>query len=336
MKNLFMKNIITSFFCSCLLPFSLSAQPTVSNNEYYNAGDIIQMVDADTSGLTAGAAGSGVTWDFSMLGGEGSYNISVITDTAASSSIIANIEEVLPNGQQEYIEENSTDSYINGIYNTATGATSYCSGYDIAKRPVTYNTNYADTYSIYIPGYAGMMGRGYIYQTGDAYGTLMLPGGSSYSNVLRVKKIQYEIDTVSASPSYTTALNAVSYLWFDGVHPAPLLRIDSITNIEGLSRTIMYLATTTGVQNVSNNIPQYKAWFDDNSLQLTGNFEANKNYEVVVYDMIGAKIFSQQFTGNSDNKHFDINRQVAPGIYIVSIVQTDDLSSREMSKIVKH
>jgi hypothetical protein len=94
--------------------------------------------------------------------------------------------------------------------------------------------------------------------------------------------------------------------------------------------------SNTGSETLVSTAVTYNAWFDDNTLQVSGEFEGNKTYEVVVYDMIGSKIFTRQFVGNEQRQSFDAGRQVTPGIYIVSIAQPDDPSTRQVMKIVKH
>ena len=138
-----------------------------------------------------------------------------------------------------------------------------------------------------------------------------------------------------ATPAFYTFNSVTSYLWFDAAHAAPLLRIDSTAGSLLTTKTVMFLQGTTAVKNIKGNSVQYTAWFNDNTLQLAGNFETNNSYDLVVYDMIGAKIMEQHFSGGSNDQRFDAGRQVAPGIYMVSIANSNDPSSREIIKIVK-
>ena len=333
-QNLLMKTIVTSLLTVCAFPAYLQAQPTLNNNEMYNVGDIVQMSNCDTTGIYPGASGAGVTWDFSLLSNNGTVSTTTIAADTSTVFLTSNLMETLPGGQTEYVQENSTDSYVNAIYDPGTGSMVYYNSYDVARRPVTYNTVYNDSFSVSIPGATPTSGRGIITQTGDAYGTLILPSGT-YNNVLRVKKMQTEKDTVNATPAFYTFNSVTSYLWFDAAHAAPLLRIDSTAGSLLTTKTVMFLQGTTAVKNIKGNSVQYTAWFNDNTLQLAGNFETNNSYDLVVYDMIGAKIMEQHFSGGSNDQRFDAGRQVAPGIYMVSIANSNDPSSREIIKIVK-
>jgi len=293
------------------------------------------MVNCDTTGLNSGASGAGVTWNFSGLVASGGYSTTTVEADTSSVYLTSNLLEILPNGQQEYVQENSSASMVNGLYDPSTGNTATYNNFDIAQRPMAYTTNYVDSYSVTIPGPPFTKGIGAMRETGDAYGTLVLPSGN-YSNVLRVKKVQNETDTIEGSSPYVVSSSTISYLWFDGVHPAPLLRIDSVSNPAVQSWTIMYLASLESVSTLTQDIISCNAWFADNALLLTGNFVSSKNYEVIVYNMIGVKIFTSSFIGNNNRQQFDINRQVPPGIYIVSVENVNDPSSRQIMKVLKH
>jgi len=168
-------------------------------------------------------------------------------------------------------------------------------------------------------------------QTADAYGVLKLPTGS-YNNVLRIKKVQVETDTVSGAASTSSM---TSYLWFDTLHHAPLFRIDSSVAPSGSSQTAMYLAMPEAVNQVGNTHPTYSGYMNNNELVLTGGFETGKSYQVEIYNLIGTKMFTGDFTASGNYKSFDMGGRVVPGIYVVSIVQKNDPSSRQVIKVVQ-
>ncbi len=186
--------------------------------------------------------------------------------------------------------------------------------------------NYTDTYWVAITTPL-TYGTGYIATTGDAYGTLMLPTGT-YNNVLRIKKLQSETDTLSGSAGATTI--TTSYLWFDNVHHPPLLRIDSVIGITGSNYTVMFLSIPTGIKTLTSSQRNYQCYLHNSELLLTGNFINGRIYSVTVYNIIGAKIYNNEFTADGGSQRFDMNRQLDPGIYLVSIIQQDDPSSNEI------
>jgi len=326
-----MKTTIISLLSVYLLPAVLSAQPTISTNELYHIGDVIEMINCNAAGLSQGASGAGVTWDFSGLVASGGVSTTTVAHDTSTTFLTSNLLVTLPNGLTEYMNENNTDSYIDGIFDPNHNLTYHYYNCDLAKRPFTYNTYYVDTYRVVVATPA-TVGTGVITETGDGYGTLILPTGT-HANVLRIKKQQIETDSMGGAESAFSTL--ISYLWFDGIHTAPLLRIDSSTGIGGTVKTAMYLTVPSGIKNFSSSQNDYTACITNNMLVLTGIFEYGKQYEVAVYSIIGTKIFDRNFTAYENAQRFDMERQVKPGIYMVSITSVNDKESPVVMKVIK-
>ncbi len=72
------------------------------------------MVNCDPSGVTAGESGTNIMWNFSGLNATGTAVTTVVQDTASGFST-SNLLITLPNGVKQYVQENSTDSYLNGV-----------------------------------------------------------------------------------------------------------------------------------------------------------------------------------------------------------------------------
>ncbi len=326
-----MKTIATFLLSLSLLPAGLSAQPVLSKNEFYYTGEVIQMLNCNTAGVGVGDAGSNITWDFSGLTSPGGVlTTTVVTDTSALFST-SNLMEILPNGTIAFLQENNTDSYINGVYDTTSHLTTSYAMYDVAKRPFTYLNNYVDSYKVNIAS-TGQYGTGRLYVVADGYGTLLLPGGSMYTNVLRIKKVQAEYDTVATTPSLTAT---TSYLWFDTGTRAPLLRIDSVIGTATESQTVMFLLPPEGIASVKGMPAVLSGYFDNSEHLLISGFDAGKEYQVVVYNIIGNKVFSENFSATGSSERFDLSRQVNPGIYIVSISMKTEPYGSSVFKVVK-
>ena len=110
---------------------------------------------------------------------------------------------------------------------------------------------------------------------------------------------------------------------------------DSVSSITGNSQTAMYLAYPASVRIFNSTNNMYSGHLNNNELILTGSFEYGKMYEVVIYNLIGTKIYTAEFTAYGDPVRFDIGKEVVPGIYIVSIMQKNDASSREVIKVIE-
>ena len=325
-----MRTITTLLLSLSILPAALSAQPVMTKNEYYDAGTMIQMVNCDAS-MSAGSAGSNVTWDFSgVTTAGGVFTTTVLTDTFTAFTASSNLMEFRPDGTVAFLQENNSDTYINGVYDTVSHLTTFYSLYDDSKRPFTYNSNYVDSYRVNIPS-SGGFGTGLITAAGDAYGTLILPGGT-YTNVLRIRKVRVEHDTVGSS-DYITA--TTSYMWFDTSHRPPLLRLDSVSDATGTSQSLMYLVPSEGVTNVRGPQSLMTAYLDNSEHLFVNGFETGKGYQVLLYNIIGNKVFTETFTATGNSQRFEVGRQINPGIYLVRITMTEEPYSTSVIKIVK-
>lgn len=324
---------ITCFFLLFLniLPIAMPAQPVVTMNEYYGPGDVITMVACEPSGLNAGASGAGLHWNFAGMSPLGGYYNTTVQNDTSTVFLTSNLLFSLPGRKYMHVRLNSTDTYIYGIYDEPAGITTHYDNFNIARRPFTYGTSYVDTYRATIPP-AEMHGTGVLTVTGDAYGTLVLPNGT-YNNVLRIKKLAMEIDT-SVTAGIVSTVN-VSYLWFDSLHAAPLMQLDSTISIMGNVQRAMYLASPVGISGPS--IPQsaYTAYLKDNELLLQDDFEAGKVYEVVLCNMIGTRIIDQDFVATGNTQRIDISKAISPGIYIVSLRVKGEPGTQQIVKVVK-
>ena len=327
-----MKSIITCLLSLSFLPIALPAQPVLTSNEFYYTGDVIQMVNCNISGVSAGSAGAGMEWDFSSLTASGGMSTtSVLHDTSMIFST-SSLMEILPNGSVAFVQQGSSKTYINGLYDPGTGSTIYYDDYIVSNRPITYNTNFIDSYYVNIPA-TSTFGTGTLTHTGDAYGTLILPT-ATYSNVLRVRKVQQENDTTGSSAILTTT---VSYLWFDTGTAAPLLRIDSISNSATQTQDVMYLSSlTNGITDINKHQYVYSGYFDNAGDLVLSGFELDKSYTVVVYNIIGSKVFVSDFSAADNSLRFNMARPLNPGIYLVNITMKNEQSAAPgVIKIVK-
>jgi len=65
-------------------------------------------------------------------------------------------------------------------------------------------------------------------------------------------------------------------------------------------------------------------------------FELDKSYTVVVYNIIGSKVFVSDFSAADNSLRFNIARPLNPGIYLVNITMKNEQSAAPgVIKIVK-
>lgn len=76
--------------------------------------------------------------------------------------------------------------------------------------------------------------------------------------------------------------------------------------------------------HVSTARPQVKplnlsAILDNNQLHISGNFESDKYYEVLMYDAQGYKVYSHSFSGTATERSFNIEDKLSSGKYTVAV-----------------
>lgn len=288
------------------------------------------MISADGLGnLDAGGPGAALTWDFSTLRSNGASSTTSYS-YENSTTYVSDLLERTPDGKKIHLQQNNSTTYVKAIEDSLAGTTVHYYDYTISRRPFTYQTSYVDSYRVESTQPA-MTGTGYLTVTGDAYGALELPTGT-YDNVLRIKKLQVETDSLDYLQHHITS---ISYLWFDAEHSAPLLRIDSMISETGTSSDIMYLGAPTAVNNIGSSPQELNGNINNNELLLTGTFEPGVTYDLVVYNIIGTKMFTTAFTASGGALRFDMGRDINPGIYVVSLNMRNDPSSRQIIKVVK-
>ena len=79
----------------------------------------------------------------------------------------------------------------------------------------------------------------------------------------------------------------------------------------------------------------YNGYVYNNELLLAGTFEDGVGYTVNVYTMIGSKVYTREYISSGNTQRFDLGRQIAPGIYVVSLTKKNDAAYKEIIKVVK-
>lgn len=312
-----------------LFPLYAVAQPTVANNEYYIAGSTLQFADCQPD--SAGNTGANYNWNFSTLQPVGGlYNIAITANVGTNPFPLANIVETMPDTTKYYIRQDNAKSYLEGIVNFHTGdTTKYLNNaFLLEARPMTYGDIANDSFRRYT---LTQFSKAYVTLQADGYGTLTTPAGT-FNNVIRIKRSVVEYDTNYAG-LYPSMGYERTYLWFDGIHAAPLLSVDSTITTGNTTYTVRYYVGTEAVNNVSNNQSPYTALFQNNELVMNGAFENGNIYNVSIYNIVGQKMYKGSFTGNGKQQRIDIDRYLAPGMYMVNV--DDRKGNAATIKVVK-
>lgn len=236
-----------------LSPLIAISQPTLNNVENFSVGTTLQFINCSTVNVVPGSLGANQTWNFSTL--------NVTTDTTTEWMVTpastpngslfpsSNLVEKYSDGRYVYVNKSATENLLVGFSDPSINV-NYPNPVKFMQRPVTYNDFYSDNFTTnYTASGYNFSGTGTITVNADAYGTLMLPG-NTYSNTLRIKIQQTQVDTlIQFSSTYTTV--STTYVWFNNNHTSALLKIDTIGSPSFSQKSVTFLLseTVTGIKD---------------------------------------------------------------------------------------
>jgi hypothetical protein len=318
-------------FASCL-SLQLSAQPVIHHMEDQGIGTNIVYVNCNV--LPSGPPGSGQTWDFSTLIAADSAKYQIVTPPASPLFPTANMAFKFDSAMT-YINRTASKSYyVGGVdsHSYAMGsAYFYPNSFLYAIRPIGYNYNDSDDYTVFQSSPDTLTGAGVIRFAADAYGTLMTPTGT-YPNVLRIKETITENDTIHTNPPFTYSQKFISYVWYNDLATSALVISDSSwfyspTETDS-SFTEQYLGSETpdSTARVATVRKEAKAYLNDNELFISGALEPGKRYRLSIVNEAGQMVYNSAFVAVTGTNVVNIGTYLAPGLYFTLIASEEDPS----------
>lgn len=214
--------------------------------------------------MQPGSAGTNVTWDFSVLKFQKSFNgfLKNATVSAYHNDFPESDTELKEFDSRFYfkVKPNSVEQYG---YSSDNGKSQI--RYDVPfvkmKFPFTFGDNFSGTFSggSYFSGTKNADISGSYTVEADAYGTLILPGNTVYNNTLRVKTLK-SYTTYHRNSSYETSI--VTYRWYNSSHRYPLLVLTEYSVKSGNNTSVNYQAA------YNNNAIDFEFPFAEESVRL--------------------------------------------------------------------
>lgn len=258
--------LLTAFSAASL---NLHAQvPTLTNaNVSPSLNDSFLIVAADTTGITPGASGAGITWNFSGLVTQAiSDSVSIgnviYASTAPSYSGLALAASLIPSttfstSTHATVSPSSTFTtyYIasasklstSAIYYSTTANSLYTDPMDVFRFPFTFGSSFTDAYAGYATyGSLTATQTGNISVNADAWGTLILPPAPpsltprTYTGVLRVHGYQIFKDSLGVFPGGIIYDTLETYTWYQPGYHTALLTISTMNNTIVSYKTVSY------------------------------------------------------------------------------------------------
>lgn len=315
------------------LPVPVFAQPTITNAENFSIGNVLRFQDCNPDSVSAGSSGPNQSWNFSMLAPQpGTVTVDMVSPASTTNGSLfpgSTITEKHSSGQFVYFSQAPDGNDMHGFVDTTPGSSitiTYPNPARMSKHPITFGTMLTDTFTDHFTasGY-NFSGQGVVTISGDAYGTLVLPG-RTFSNTLRVKIVQEEDDTLLQFGT-VSHFSRVIYKWFNTDNRSALLIIDSINTGVSVIKDVKYLLdpVTTGIPalNLKSGFHCYP-----NPAGNELNLLCEENGELKILNHVGETLKVCEISGRKTLVEMD---QFAEGIYFL-IFQTT--GSRLIRKLV--
>lgn len=202
-----MKNLKYLFICF-LFTANVKAQLVfTAANTNPVAGDSYSEYGADTTGINPGSAGANQTWNFSNLNIGTTYHshfyvIPVPTFTGCSNVLAS--ANLLDSISGEYLLCSNDSLKMIG---TNSSSNMYNNFKLLLKYPFYYNWSCNNSFSdCFVYGYK-------ITNTYDGYGTLILPGGITYTNAARIHSFEDDSTGYIDNPPESFVNRIHTYKW---------------------------------------------------------------------------------------------------------------------------
>lgn len=329
----------------------LCAQPTITSNFNPTFGYTAKIVMADTMGVTEGAAGANVVYDFSSLtqvGNEITYDYILPANTpygnkfpTATLSFLS--QTTAGSAGFTYLKTSATGYEILGVANADLQLV-YSNSQIFAQYPVTYNSTFTDDFAGQGTNTGGFTThrKGVSTSLADAWGTLKLPQGT-FNNVLRIKTTQEVRDSINfMGTDFVSVSRSVSYSFFRDDIKQQLLTItyltfvDPLSGNESTSKTVMYYPETA--TNNPNSVQNIEKAFEGDiypnpaSTQITFTPQANATHYIIT-DVLG-KVYNSQSIESTEPQTVDVST-LPQGVYIVSLYNGNVLLGTQKFNVVK-
>lgn len=246
MKKFYLSIITITFTCNVNAQLSL----TKLFNEPI-LGDVNTTHSYDTTSALPNNMGMSQVWDFSALTTNTVMQTGTYTTAAStphgSNYAGATLAENDGVGGYTYSKVTPTQFELVGI-ETPSIALNFTNTAIAAIWPVAFGYNNSDTFSGSAAANGTLTGTaiGTVNTIANGTGTLIIPGGTSFTNVLQVKSSQ-KINVSLGFGFVTATITAVDYSYYHSSQKFPILNV-SYNNIQGS------FSSNTGTVKVNNAV----------------------------------------------------------------------------------
>ena len=280
-----MKHLYVYFFSVNLVGAAV-AQPTLNSGNFsLTAGSEFQISSCQVP-ASVGGAGANQVWDFSSLAPEQDFT-AYIEDITFSE-----LAEEFPDANLVYIAQGQQSAFsmeTSGIYfhgsDVPGGSAILEPAYRQTPLPMAYGNTFDLSYTqtIDISGFINQI-EVEETQTIDAYGTLTLPNGMVYNNVLRQKIESTSVISYIINGQETQAgtQEATSYVWYTPGIPNALMSVVTAEFLGQTSTSAQFLSEYSLSTSESLNLANLNIWPNPASDLVELAFDAQGNEPVQI------------------------------------------------------
>ena len=212
---------------------------------------------------------------------------------------------------------------------------------DEIRYPFTYLDSFDDSYSGTLTfSLATANEIGSVHVVCDGYGTLHLPGGTTFSNVLRVHSTQVFTDSTDlfGTPTIDT-FNISTYTWYDSGYHTAVLTISFVNQLGSGSANYELVSyaprqiTVAGVPVVNNGAPLLTVYPNpvQNELNIAYDTKTNENVRITLVDMLGREVAVIADGTSQIAQHTTYNTAgLAKGLYILHLQSGTESITRKI------
>jgi hypothetical protein len=316
-----------------IIPAAILAQPTLSSSINPVIGDSYIVYQVDSNAME-GPQGANVTWDFTNWTGYGfdhTINFMDPANTPYASGYPNSTVALKDSSGYQYLIPSANDIQSEGMTIDMTSVQpligvvniSLTDYMQIMSYPFTYNSTFNDVYSGNINSGAGTgTYSGNIVVTGDGYGTLMLPNGNTFTNVLRV--FTYDQGSTNIPLIGTITYQRYIYDFYDTtISKHPIVSVVH-TDLNGTLMSWVYSSfpIPVGVKEITElkNINLFPVPANEFTT-LTFDLKTNSKVSIKLIDNLGREIKaienSNLSTGN--HKYTIETNTLSSGIYFIQL-----------------
>jgi Secretion system C-terminal sorting domain len=333
----------------------LNAQITLSASSFPAAGTVYTSTLADTVGVSAGAGGANMTWNYSFLAATANTQVDSFlapTSTAWSASFptasIAIHEKAGSTNTMIYLENAGGNYSRVGNVTISTGQiVPYQNPALQYVFPVNFGDNHGDTFtSSYNSITSGRPINGFGITSGhvDGWGKLITPAGT-YNDVLRISNVRDQYDTVALGGSSTVILHTlVTYTnWYQTNTFFPLLAI-TVTDVSASMpsfpsshvKTVAYWTGTpssTGISGIEQRQLALQVFPNPCTESTNIHYQLNSSTDVVfsICDLSGKIIRSEKTHVEAGEHDYNLTMaDLSKGVYLVNISAEEKTSTQRI------